>query len=76
MPTNKDQLQLGNDLMEVLGDSAFGKWSKIVGDQKNASAAEKCWAERAMYRAVMSMPVAEQSRDLRTISALEAETTP
>jgi hypothetical protein len=72
----KDQLQLGNDLLAQLGDSAFGKWSKIVGDTKNSSSAEKCWAQRAMYRAITSLPSGEQARDLRTISALEAEARP
>ncbi len=69
----KDQLQLGNDLLSQLGDKDFTEWSRIMNDPKKATPAEQCWAQRAMYRAILAMPRGEQLRDLRTMVEMEAD---
>jgi hypothetical protein len=71
--TPKDQLQFGNDLLSQLGDKDFAEWSRIMGDPKKATAAEQCWAQRSMYRAILAMPRGEQLRDLRTMVEMEAD---
>ena len=69
----KDQLQLGNDLLSQLGDKDFSRWSTIMNDPRAATAEDQCWAQRAMYRAILAMPRGEQLRDLRTLTEMEAD---